>query len=678
MSESPEPRRNHSESPRKRDPERKTVFKRLEKGVFYRLEDKGKSMSAYSNDSRRRSYHSSRRDTKSYYQSSRSRETKFASKNIITKEHPHEGWKRCQKVKVAQEDIGSQNQRGKSRVLRMICPNHGPEDHLKIFQAVAKMERWAMPMWFHMFNSTLTRNAKVWFDDLPKESIDSYDDLKKAFLENYLQQKKYIKDGESTEDFVRRYKLECRDVKGAPECMKISGFMHEITNPELIKRLYDKIPKSIDEMMRVTMAFLRGEEWRLPEPTKVEAKAGQVHPPHKDTKRITLDKRKEVEHTTDECMYLKRQIEEMLKAGKLSHLIKELKQSNGKDQAKTTKKGEALGKDKPLAILMVQPWQKVAKQRITQTFSLESKISFSPLREEDGMEGPIIIEAEMEGHCVHRMYVNGGYLKSCINIALIDFARRKARSKENLSSSDYSLRNAKIPSDRRNGHITEQHDYSTRMYNGFRTRGSTLTEDGWKELCSLLRRNLDVFSWRPADMTGVPRHIAEHMLNIREGCLPVRQKKRGQAPERNEAIYEEVENLVDIGIMKEFHYHSWLSNPMMVKKHNDSWIMCVDFKDLNKACPKDGYLLPKIYWKVEFLCGLPPSREVEFRIDLIHEAMHVAKSPYRLAPTEIQELANQLKELQDKGFIRPSSSPWGALVLFVKKKDGSFRMCIDY
>nr|GEU33891.1 putative reverse transcriptase domain-containing protein [Tanacetum cinerariifolium] len=81
---------------------------------------------------------------------------------------------------------------------------------------------------------------------------------------------------------------------------------------------------------------------------------------------------------------------------------------------------------------------------------------------------------------------------------------------------------------------------------------------------------------------------------------------------------------------------------------------------------------------LEDLSGLPPSREVEFRIDLIHRAMPVAKSPYRFPPTEMQELANQLKELQDKGFIRPSSSPCGASVLFVKKKDGSFRMCIDY
>ncbi|GJX30300.1 hypothetical protein Tco_0238379 [Tanacetum coccineum] len=133
--------------------------------------------------------------------------------------------------------------------------------------------------------------------------------------------------------------------------------------------------------------------------------------------------------------------------------------------------------------------------------------------------------------------------------------------------------------------------------------GSTLTVEGRKELCGLLRRNLDIFAWKPVDMSGVPCHIAEHRLNIREGCLPVRQKKRGQAPERNKAVYEEVEKLVNAGIMKEVHYHSWLSNPVMMKNHDDSWRMCVDFKDLNKTCPKDGYPLPKIDWKVESLCG---------------------------------------------------------------------------
>ncbi|GJS50991.1 hypothetical protein Tco_0624353 [Tanacetum coccineum] len=94
--------------------------------------------------------------------------------------------------------------------------------------------------------------------------------------------------------------------------------------------------------------------------------------------------------------------------------------------------------------------------------------------------------------------------------------------------------------------------------------GSTLTEKGRKELCALLRQNLDIFAWKPADMTGVPRHMAEHRLNVREGCPPVRQKKRGQAPERNKAIQEEVEKLVDAGIMKEVHYHT-LYQPGHVK-----------------------------------------------------------------------------------------------------------------
>ncbi|GJW19426.1 reverse transcriptase domain-containing protein [Tanacetum coccineum] len=112
--------------------------------------------------------------------------------------------------------------------------------------------------WCHMFNLHLDgQTLRVRFVTFA-ESIDSYDDLKKAFLENYLQQKKCIKDlieihnikqreGESTEEFVKRYKLESRDVKGAPECMRISGFVHGITNPELIKRLMDT---SEDRLMK--------------------------------------------------------------------------------------------------------------------------------------------------------------------------------------------------------------------------------------------------------------------------------------------------------------------------------------------------------------------------------------------------------------------------------------------
>ncbi|GKB19228.1 hypothetical protein Tco_0853151 [Tanacetum coccineum] len=125
------------------------------------------------------------------------------------------------------------------------------------------------------------------------------------------------------------------------------------------------------------------------------------------------------------------------------------------------------------------------------------------------------------------------------------------------------------------------------------------------ELCNFLKDNLDIFSWKPADMIGVPRSIVEHRLNIHEGCHLIRQKIRGHALDRNRAIQEEFAKLVEAGIMREVHYQDWLSNPVMVKNHDDNWRMCVDFTDLNKSCPKDCYPLPEIDWKIESLYGYP-------------------------------------------------------------------------
>ncbi|GJV94620.1 hypothetical protein Tco_1546197 [Tanacetum coccineum] len=311
----------------------------------------------------------------------------------------------------------------------------------------------------------------------------------------------------------------------------------------------------------------------------------------------------EVGHTTDESMHLKRQIKEMLKAGKLSHLIKELKQNNGKDQAKVAKKGETAGKDKPLAILMVQSGRKIAKQRITQTFSLETMISFPPLGEEDGTEGPMVIEAEVGGHLVYRMYVDGGasleiLYEHCFNQLRPEIRSQMVPATTYLvgfsgeiiwplgSHSPYNgiigrpgvRRIKEIPSTA-HGMLKFPVTYETVTLRSSRIiplecamiSGSTLTEEDRKKLCGLLRQNLDIFAWKPADMTGVPRHISEHRLNVREGCFPVKQNKRGQEPEKNKAICEEVENLVNVGIMKEVHYHSWLLvTDIQVKDKNQS------------------------------------------------------------------------------------------------------------
>ncbi|GKB59861.1 putative reverse transcriptase domain-containing protein [Tanacetum coccineum] len=111
----------------------------------------------------------------------------------------------------------------------------------------------------------------------------------------------------------------------------------------------------------------------------------------------------------------------------------------------------------------------------------------------------------------------------------------------------------------------------------------------------------------------------------------------------------------------------------------DEKIVCIPFgNEILIDVMSFWYILPIVRDFPEDLSGIPPARQVEFQIDLIPGAAPVAWAPYRLDPSEMKELSDQLQELFGKGFIRPSSSPWGDLVLFVKKKDGSFQMCIDY
>ena len=105
----------------------------------------------------------------------------------------------------------------------------------------------------------------------------------------------------------------------------------------------------------------------------------------------------------------------------------------------------------------------------------------------------------------------------------------------------------------------------------------------------------------------------------------------------------------------------------------------MDTTKTNKLQPKDVPIVQEFQATLpEELPGYPPEREISFEIKFLLGIAPISKAPYRMAPTEPKELKMQLQELMDKGFIRPSYSPWGAPVLFVKKKDGTLRMCIDY
>ncbi|GKE27662.1 reverse transcriptase domain-containing protein, partial [Tanacetum coccineum] len=280
-------------------------------------------------------------------------------RNIIVEEHPRAGQKQCQKVKIVHEDIGNQVQRSKDQGLRVtIYPNH------------------------------------------------SYDDLKKAFLANFLQQKKCIKDlveihhikqreGESMEDFVQRFKTKSRNVKGAPECMRISRFMHSITNPELIKLLHDNISKSVDKMIR--------------EPGRKQ----------NFDKRGDFQNQQRSKRRRDKFTLLTKSLREILALDKGKFkapppMTTPVKKRNSNkfcefhgevgrntDESNSSKKGRDIwhgqGYGNPDGATM-------AEDRIMQSFSPD----LPPLGEEDGMEGPMINEAKIGGHFINRIYVDGG------------------------------------------------------------------------------------------------------------------------------------------------------------------------------------------------------------------------------------------------------------------------------
>jgi hypothetical protein len=122
-------------------------------------------------------------------------------------------------------------------------------------------------------------------------------------------------------------------------------------------------------------------------------------------------------------------------------------------------------------------------------------------------------------------------------------------------------------------------------------------------LVDFLRVNAEVFAWSPSNMTGIPRDVAEHSLDIRAGARPVKQPLRRFDEEKRKAIGEEIHKLMAVGFIKEVFHPEWLANPVLMKKKGGKWRMCVDYTGLNKACPKVPYPLPHIDQIVDSTAG---------------------------------------------------------------------------
>nr|GEV76480.1 hypothetical protein [Tanacetum cinerariifolium] len=468
---------------------------------------------------------------------------------------------------------------------------------------------------------------------------------------------------EGLQAFMDRFKVESVHIKGVPPVLRISAFMHGHGHPELAKKLNDKIPKTIDEIWERFKAFIRGEivadTTEFIRSLRWEKSAGFI-PLTKIPKEIlsmdnvnfplppsmvgTPEKRKinkfcdyhqDRGHNTNDCYHLKKQIEEAVALGRLAHLVKDIKKGGQKS------KGSAKGKEKVINMVRSQGYRKRPYERVEHWMDNANAITVKRIHVDGGSSLKVMYE-----HCFRNLsYQTRSRLRES-RIPLVRFSGevsypmgvidlevtiettisttretlrkcRQIKEAQDLSrharvtdptpmqtSSDVAnprvlLASVEARSQRPGNEPMQLDDMEERRQ---LDKGRKLPKSGAEEkivvndnypeqlvtirgglsaecmhaLIHTLRNNVDIFTWTPTDMTGIPRR---------------------------KVVTDEVKKWLKAGIVKRVRYPTWVANPVLVKKVDGSWRMCIDFKDLNKAYTKDLYPLPEINWKIESLMG---------------------------------------------------------------------------
>ncbi|KAL2251632.1 UNVERIFIED_CONTAM: Retrovirus-related Pol polyprotein from transposon [Sesamum indicum] len=186
--------------------------------------------------------------------------------------------------------------------------------------------------------------------------------------------------------------------------------------------------------------------------------------------------------------------------------------------------------------------------------------------------------------------------RKCYNLSLKgEPGAKKRRVKEDAEPRPYEAEHLKPSEEFKVVLLTpDEPDKTTRI-------GANLERE--MAMINFLKENMDVFAWGPSDFTGIDPEVIVHRLNVDPAVRPVKQKKRSFGHDKNEIIRKEVDKLLEAGYVAEIQYTDWLSNVVLFPKSSGKWRMSVDFTDLNKACPKDPYPLPRIDVMVDSTAG---------------------------------------------------------------------------
>ncbi|CAA0836871.1 Unknown protein, partial [Striga hermonthica] len=508
-----------------------------------------------------------------------------------------------------------------------------PSRHMRSFENMAVLHRYNDPVQCRAFLTTLRGSAQDWFHQLPTGAIKDFEGFSASFLNQFasvrLQEKSYLtlmgiqqKEGESLRDYVARYTRACIEVPRASEEIKAGGLTRGLL-PGLCRNSLAKHPgRTFDEVLGRCAKYMNVDEAEIdfsrtakeskadprdekrekrissagerkgptqytplsaPQARILEVMEREIHDnvvrwpktrkdgPTRPKSNLYCRFHKDYGHNTDDCRHLKDEIERLIKAGHLKEFIyKDREKSNRRRErsrsprkrARTPEREELPQKRGTIHMIFggstdgdsnrarkAYARGRHGKVEVQQVDENGPVINFGPAdagEVERPQNDALMITAQISGYEVQRVFVDTG---SSVN---------------NAAALGIKLRN---------------------------------------QLITLLKEFRDVFAFTPEELTGIDPAIMEHKLNVDPLRKPVKQRLRCHGEEIDKAIEVEVDKLLRAGHVKEIQFPEWISNTVMVRKALNKWRMCIDFRDLNLACPKDHYPLPRIDQLVDSMTG---------------------------------------------------------------------------
>ncbi|GJZ34806.1 reverse transcriptase domain-containing protein [Tanacetum coccineum] len=504
-----------------------------------------------------------------------------------------------------------------------------PDNFLHLFEGAIRMQKWLMLVACHMFTYTVKDSARIWWNSQKAGSILDYKDLKAKF-------QAHLRENESTRAFITRYTDDTLQILGLHEDQRISGFIHGLRTRSLVEHLSTDLPPTYKGLMEKTYTWVEAREvatngvsndrrdsFERPRKSSWNNNKGQMdrsrsfpykgeshkllsnlvkspreilatervaktfeRPPRLPGPNWSKDKtrychfHKDYGHETNKCQELKHQIEEAVKTGQLTHLVKGV--TKKREKTSDTQSGEKKKEEKPTlektSILMLKP--SIRSLRVD---------SNTPLVGFSGEESWLLGEVPLE------VIIGEGPLTMAVRRSTI---RSHNRRRSPHDHKDTYIRNRKRLMEEEEGNSTNNGQGDAKdILSCIDTEEKIVIDDEYPKQKVTIGRQLPtrIKMWLEETFS------TKHQLNMFNHTESVKQKKRSLAPERNEAIRTQVEELVEAGVLREVKYQTWVSNLIIVKKDDGKWKMRIDFTIINKACIREPHPLPAAELGVENL-----------------------------------------------------------------------------